>query len=344
MSRACSHVSSRSDGAGLIDSTVLPWYNFSGGSKSSNFREVDTMGKNEFREAFGRIVFDRPALLKNLILFPIVQRAGHSSQHRIISLHSAMRDGIIEVRETGRIEEIEVVNKGPDKVLGIDGQEVRGGRQNRVLNFSALIGEDAGSLISTLCVEEGRWAGAALNFSEGRIAHPTLRSLIARTTYLDGANLQRNVWSSLNRSFGTMRAYSATRSMADLYTSVDNDIQSLAGHMKPEEDQAGVLVVVGGRYVCIDVFESPSLFRDFLPILAESYAMDALLHIGRRGSWDFLDRLPHILREKLDGALETRSASPSRRDDILLNSETFQGSALIHGGEPVHLSTFMEIA
>jgi hypothetical protein len=86
-------------------------------------------------------------------------------------------------------------------------------------------------------------------------------------------------------------------------------IQSLAGHIKPESDQSGAVVVVGGRFVCIDVFNTPSLFSDFLPILAESYAMDALLHIGRPGSWDFISRLPHILQEQLHQADELKKAS-----------------------------------
>lgn len=300
--------------------------------------------RKELQDVLGRIAFDRPALYRNLIIYP-VSGSGHSG-NGIVSLHRGLKEGAIEVLDTGKVEILRMRNNSGQKVLGIDGQEVRGGYQNRVLNFSVLLQAQSDTVVNSLCVEQGRWTGSDKRFMAGGIAYPTVRTLIARQSFGgERVDLQRSVWASIQESFATLRSASATMSMADLYGSVEEDIQSLAGRISLEANQAGTAVLMGGRFFCLDVFGTPQLFSEYFPLLARSYALDSLLCCGVQAQWDFLDSLPEMLFSQAAAAALGACPDPAscRQDLVSVTGEHLHGSMLFHQQAPVHISSFMEI-
>ena len=298
--------------------------------------------RRTFEDAFERIAFERPALHRNLILFPVMGGAfGNGSNGSVKSLHQGVQDRDIEILDTGKVEAVRVLNHSPGLVLGVNGQEVLGGYQNRILNFSVLFEPRCDRVVPAICVEEGRWQGGDRRFMAGGMAFPTLRTIIAQSTYREPSQTQRSVWENIKTSLGTLRSFSATQSMADLYCSVEDDIESIVAHMRCEANQMGAAVVVGGRYFCLDIFGSPSLFREFFPLLSRSYAMDALLSSGMPGMWDFLDTLPHRLSDDLRKA--SLRDSPLGDRELILVGEHFQGQMLSHRHNLVHISSFAEI-
>jgi hypothetical protein len=62
-------------------------------------------------------------------------------------------------------------------VLLLDGEELAGAKQNRVLNTTILLQENSETIIPVSCTEQGRWAYATMEFSEsGNIMNRSVRS------------------------------------------------------------------------------------------------------------------------------------------------------------------------
>jgi len=76
------------------------------------------------------------------------------------------------VSEGGRVPELKMINKSDDKILVIEGEELIGARQNRVVNATFLIPAHAEVIIPVSCVEQGRWAYRSQRFQSGKKIMP----------------------------------------------------------------------------------------------------------------------------------------------------------------------------
>src|SRR3990172_1167308 len=62
-----------------------------------------------------------------------------------------------EVSEAGSVPDLLVENKGDVRVLFIEGEELVGAKQNRILSTSVLVAAKTKTKIPVSCVEQGRW-------------------------------------------------------------------------------------------------------------------------------------------------------------------------------------------
>jgi len=65
---------------------------------------------------------------------------------------------ITEVSAEASVPELKVINNADVPVLLLDGEEVAGAKQNRVLNTSILVKEKSELIIPVSCTERGRWS------------------------------------------------------------------------------------------------------------------------------------------------------------------------------------------
>ena len=72
---------------------------------------------------------------------------------------------IMEIDESGSVPQLKVVNKSDNRVLLVDGGEVVGAKQNRVLNVTILLASNSETIIPVSCIEQGRWSYTNRNFS-----------------------------------------------------------------------------------------------------------------------------------------------------------------------------------
>lgn len=79
-----------------------------------------------------------------------------------LTLPEAIEKGVVEVKETGNVNELTVENRGAEEVFIQAGDIVKGGRQDRVLSVSLTLPPKSGVLpIAAYCVEQGRWSQRA---------------------------------------------------------------------------------------------------------------------------------------------------------------------------------------
>ena len=84
-----------------------------------------------------------------------------------------------EVSEAGSVPDLLVENKGDVRVLFIEGEELVGAKQNRILNTSVLIAAHSKVKIPVSCVEAGRWRYRSRQFgSSGSHSSSKLRHLL----------------------------------------------------------------------------------------------------------------------------------------------------------------------
>ena len=89
-----------------------------------------------------------------------------------------------ELNEAGSVPELRVVNEGSLPVLILEGDELVGAKQNRVVNSSVLVAAYSDLTLPVSCVERGRWSYRSRGFSPGAGSpHIAIRRLTARSVH-----------------------------------------------------------------------------------------------------------------------------------------------------------------
>ena len=90
---------------------------------------------------------------RNLAVFPIL--SPYAAAVDYIMLDEALDEGLIEVVEVdeeGSVPELRVTNRSPKMILVLDGEELVGAKQNRIVNTTILIQAKSTTVIPVSCV------------------------------------------------------------------------------------------------------------------------------------------------------------------------------------------------
>jgi hypothetical protein len=123
-----------------------------------------------------------PVQHENLALYFI---HGPSAPGKVpLTLEEALAKGVVKVRETSNVNQLEIENLGDEDVFVQSGDIVKGGKQDRTLMVSLLLPPKSGSVpIASFCVEEGRWTTRgredARQFSTAAAAVPSREMKLA---------------------------------------------------------------------------------------------------------------------------------------------------------------------
>ena len=104
-----------------------------------------------------------------------------------LTLQEALAKGVVQVVETGRVNELQIENSGGEDVFIQAGDIVKGGKQDRVLTVSFVLPPRSGRVpIASFCVEQGRWSARGKEdhskFSSAQEAMPSRAGLLAMAT------------------------------------------------------------------------------------------------------------------------------------------------------------------
>lgn len=110
---------------------------------------------------------------KNASAVPLYHTAAETLAYR--TLAEALQNGVIVVTEVnagGSVPDLKVVNNADLPILLLDGEELKGAKQNRVLNASVLLDAHSETIIPVSCTEAGRWAYTSETFNESGYVMP----------------------------------------------------------------------------------------------------------------------------------------------------------------------------
>jgi hypothetical protein len=324
---------------------------------------------NPIAAAFATLRIAEPAQFKNLTLYPLV--ALKQAEPRYLLLDEALARNlarVTEVSESGAVPELLFVNDADDKVLLIDGEELVGARQNRILNVTLLVGGRQKVVIPVSCVEQGRWAWQSRHFAaadrtlfaKARAKKAQQVSASLRESGSRYAN-QAEIWSDISAKAACLSVDSCTDAMADIYTVQRDRIDDYVQAYTPQRGQAGALFAIDGRVTGMELFDSSATFRKFMAKIVRSYALDALETATHRLPGENRDpphRLPGESRdpenafekgqtEAAHHFLDTLKSAPLQRfpaladgEDLRLESADVAGGALYAEGRLIHLCAF----
>jgi len=118
---------------------------------------------------------------KNLAVYPLLSEYVVTLDY--LTLDEAMSQDaidVVEIDKGGSVPELKVINKSGKMILILDGEELVGAKQNRIVNTTILIAANATTVILVSCVEQGRWAYTSNKFaSEQRRMAPEMRAALA---------------------------------------------------------------------------------------------------------------------------------------------------------------------
>ena len=103
---------------------------------------------------------------RNLTVFPL-SRARAASDPGYVLLCEAVAAGeaaVMEVSAGGAVPSLLLKNRSKHPVLLLDGEELVGAKQNRIMNLTILAPPGQDLVIPVSCVEAGRWSAASPEF------------------------------------------------------------------------------------------------------------------------------------------------------------------------------------
>jgi hypothetical protein len=285
---------------------------------------------------------------QNLAVFPLLSSYANGLDY--ITLDEALTEELIEVvevSEEGTVPELKVVNKSPCMILILDGEELVGAKQNRILNTTRLIQEKTTTVIPVSCVEQGRWAHTSPRFdSEERLMAAQLRAMKSEQVHHsirtsdDYYSDQAAIWREISKKARRMRAESPTMAMSEIYEKKRAALDGYINHFRLVEMQVGAVFMINGKVVGVDCFGKPETFSKVFRKLVESYALDAI-------DWQKQDRYGKALKSDVTKFLWAASAASveSRPSvglgiDYRLESYSLTGFALAHEEQVLHFSVF----
>jgi hypothetical protein len=264
-----------------------------------------------------------------------------------LTLDEALASGkarVTEVSAQGHVPELRFANLCDQPILLIDGEELMGAKQNRVLNVTILVPPKTELVIPVSCVEAGRWAGAGEFRSAPHVMYATGRAQKVRSVGVSMATAgtrrsdQAAVWQSIASLAERQGVKSATSRLDDVYIARGDKIGEYVEKLRASDGQLGAMFALGGKIRGIEAFEHPALLRKVLPKLVRSWAMDAL-SVERGGEEPQAAEVERRLGELAALSLSEHPAVGLGRE-VRFESQRVTGGALLHEGRVVHLCAF----
>jgi hypothetical protein len=283
----------------------------------------------------------------HVAVIPMISTNGSGPDY--LTMREAMEAHLLmvtEVTEGGQVPELKVINRADKPVLLLDGEELSGAKQNRVLNTTILLKALSETAIPVSCTEHGRWSYSSSHFEEsGHIMSAKLRSVKNASVHenLKSMRVHRSdqgaVWDEIAVQASMNKVSPATGAMKDVLEAKRQDLDTFLEHLPLVDAQNGLLVLVNGEVVGLDMISKTSAFRTLHPKLIRSYVMDALTEKPARGKETPGEKVDAFLKRILKCA-EQRFDSVGHGQDYRYEGKKLVGSALVHDNTLIHMAFF----
>jgi len=241
-------------------------------------------------------------------------------------------------------------NKSDKDILLVDGEELVGAKQNRVLNLSILVAAGKQVNVPVSCVEAGRWAWRSHRFASGkRNLHASARKAKMRgvsaamreSGQRSRGDIQSEVWRSVDEKMSYFDCRSGTSSLHEVYDSAEERLRPMRATFTPQPRQVGAAFFLNGTLAGLDLFDAEPTLARLLPKLVDSYAFDALEFGGvdQSKSAPSLDNVRRLLA-RIAAAPGSTYPSVAMGTDVRIDGPDLHAAALVNDKRVVHLSAF----
>lgn len=277
-----------------------------------------------------------------------------------VTLDEAISSGwlkITEVDEHGHVPELIARNISDNLILIIDGEEVIGAKQNRILNTTVLIDKKSELKIPVSCVEQGRWNYVSKEFTSSenvlnyktRVVHSAIlkENLKKNRIYYSD---QGQIWDEVDLLSKDLKVKSNTGAMKDVYKTYDQKLNEYINNFPLEEEQCGIFVFLDGKVAGFDLVSRPQAYKYLHKKILRSYCMEAIRldsvrkeEMGSNSNQKqpvvSIDRAKYFI-EEIKQCNENHFKAIGLGEDYRYESKYIIGSALVYEKTPVHMSFF----
>lgn len=288
-------------------------------------------------------------VFRNLRVFPILFPGIVEPYY--LTLEQAIDSGALAVTEvdaSGNVNRLKLRNNAKQPVLLVEGEELKGAKQNRIVNASFLIAGKTETTIPVSCVEERRWHYDSQKFSSGnKVMHASLRreaQFCVHESLARGAGHrsdQGRIWNNIAEKSKRMKVKSPTMAMSDMFEHYEDNLSDYTDSFHLIDHQVGALFAIDGLVIGLECFASNDTFGRFFNKLVNSYAMDAIESVDNKS------KVPSVPPGKARTFVESVKKAKGQRHPVVslgatvsFESRITQGTALADGSKILHLSGF----
>lgn len=263
------------------------------------------------------------------------------------SLKKGIESGlrITEIGKEGEVPTLKATNESDRNVLIVDGEELAGAKQNRVLNTTVLIPAGAVIELPVSCTEQGRWHWESPAFMDSAVMMtPGMRG---RKIEAVGYNLenvgrfesnQSEIWYAIRSLSETHGSSSRTMAMKDAFEAKRDYMGEYLQAIPCLPSQCGMLAVIHGNVVSLEVISKPSVYTDLHAKLLGSLVMDMALWEPTSDS-EWMDGVTVFLKH-IQSCKQVSYPSIGMGQDVRFRGHHLIGSALQVEADFVHMTFF----
>ena len=234
--------------------------------------------------ALPKIRVGDPLRHEALAVFPLFSESNGEIDYRLADAALADESLLVgEISEGGSVPDLLVENRGDRRVIFLEGEELVGAKQNRILNTSVLVAAHAKIKIPVSCVEQGRWGYKSRYFGSSGSHSPSklrraLKASVSQSVKQERGYVsdQGEVWQAVACLHSVHGVASASGAMSDAFHAYDDRIGDYREKLKYVEGASGVAVAIGEKVVAIDVFDKPATCQKVCDRLLSGVVFDAL--------------------------------------------------------------------
>ena len=277
-----------------------------------------------------------PQSHENVAVIPIKSEMG--SKLDILTLKKGMELGLVEVKELEKstVNILTVKNNAVTPLVLIDGEEVVGGDQNRIVNLTSVIAPKSQTNIAVSCTERGRWGYKSEFKSSPHIADYNTRRSKAVALFKKRP-VQGEVWASIDRLENNHSFKSRTSAMSESYENQKANLEEMLQSFSIADGQNGILVIVNGEIVGFEILLNPQVYRDFHEKILKSYLIDT--EVKTTEFTINVDEARDIIQNALDSKFKPKE-TPTMEKSYEFENDDGLGTLYTYENEIVHLSYF----
>lgn len=287
-----------------------------------------------------------PTSANGLTLIPVIsQLAAGPAYHTLAEAILADQLVISEVDGAGSVPQLRARNSGSVGVLILDGEELRGAKQNRVLNTTVYLAPDKVVLIPVSCVEAGRWHSTSERFADsGYVASQRVRCAAKESVTMNlrasgsFCSDQGRVWDEVAELAADHSFHSPTQAMRDVYESRRDELTDATCAFPAVPGQRGLVAVCGGRVFGMDLVSREEAYAQLHERLVRSYLFEAMRDDASVGADDLREAKRFMV--SLADAVTTSHPSPGNGTSHRFTGPGFVGDALTYRGAVLHAAFF----
>lgn len=314
----------------------------------------DEKALSELEGFLNSLRIGQPQVHNNMTVFPVFSDLAGNNGYRL--LDEAIKTDLFlisEVSHGGSVPELQVINKLDADVLILDGEELVGAKQNRIVNTTIIVAKGKTMVIPVSCVEQGRWSYRSKRFVSSKWSlnadirkeksRAVKMNLKDRASYMSD---QGRIWSKISEKAASMDAECPTGAMNSMYETHEGRLKQYEDAFPVEPGQVGFVVVIDGRVAGCDVVALKGIFPKIYAKMLRGYLLDAVER--ERAPKEHTAKasvLAEDVQKFLDAVKESRKASFKSKGegyDIRFDHAAVDGFALCRDGSVIHMAAFPE--